>query len=222
MASSTSDRDSTPLPAAPEPLQSQPQPQSEPVFSAEDDRLFLALEDYCWEDDPEFQSGLTQILAATTDPAAVRQLTRQAKCFFYARKIGRPISFPLYAAWLDREESSAAPRRRSSPSRDHELGPPLDPTPIDSISRVNTATDTPTTTTNSSTDGTPYPTSFAQIVELITSGKPIPGIREIPNTLNAAPPTQSTAQQRRKPWETAVAPQEQIPVSEAAADPAQV
>lgn len=50
-------------------------------------------------------------------------------------------------------------------------------------------------------DSTPYPTSFAEIVELITSGKPIPGIREIPNTLNAAPPTQSTVQQRRKPWE---------------------
>ncbi|KAJ6262191.1 hypothetical protein Dda_2996 [Drechslerella dactyloides] len=186
---------------------SSPPAAPEPAFSAEDDRLFLALEDYCWEDDPEFQSGLTQILGATTDPAVVRQLTRQAKCFFYARKIAKPISFPLYAAWLDREESSAAPRRRSpSPSRESELGPALGPTPIDSVSRVTTATDTPTSaanqTQNTAPDGTPYPISFAQIVELITSGKPIPGIKEIPNTLNSAPPTQSTAQQRRKPWET--------------------
>ncbi|KAF3921397.1 hypothetical protein ABW21_db0200391 [Orbilia brochopaga] len=215
---------STQLPAEPEPEpQSESQPQPPPVFSAEDDRLFLRLEDYCWEDDPEFQSGLNQILAAATEPSRVRELTRQAKCFFYARKIGRPISFPLYAAWLDREESSAAPRRRS-PSRDHELGPPLDPTPIDSISRVSTATDTPTTTVSSnasSADGTPYPTSFAQIVELITSGKPIPGIREIPNTINAAPPTQSTAQQRRKPWETTVNPQELNSAPDATA-PAQV
>ncbi|KAF3918888.1 hypothetical protein ABW20_dc0104009 [Dactylellina cionopaga] len=167
-------------------------------FSPEDDRLFLSLENYCWEDDPEFQSGLTQILTTATDPPHIRHLTRQAKCFFYSRKIARPISFPLYSAWLDREESSG-PRCRS-PSC--EVGPPLDPTPLDgSTSNPNIPSDTPTTETGTSKDETPYPTSFAEIVELITSGKPIPGIREIPNTLNPAAPTPSTAQPRRKPWE---------------------
>ncbi|EPS43005.1 hypothetical protein H072_3004 [Dactylellina haptotyla CBS 200.50] len=178
-------------------------------FSPEDDRLFLSLENYCWEDDPEFQSGLNQILATTIDPAQVRQLTRQAKCFFYARKMSRPISFPLYSAWLDREETSG-PRCRS-PSC--EVGPPLDPTPESVGSRgsgnPNNPSDTPTDSpppslsASGGDDKSPYPTSFAQIVELITSGKPIPGIREIPNTINAAPPTQSTLQQRRKPWEIA-------------------
>lgn len=47
----------------------------------------------------------------------------------------------------------------------------------------------------------PYPTSFAQIVELITSGAPIPGIREIPNTLLTDQATISTVPKRRKPWE---------------------
>ncbi|KAK6528720.1 hypothetical protein TWF694_003960 [Orbilia ellipsospora] len=176
-------------------------------ISPEDDRLFLSLEDYCWEDDPEFQSGLTQILTTATDPSHVRQLTRQAKCFFYARKISRPISFPLYSAWLDREESSA-PRCRSPSCQ---VGPALDPTDEIQIQISNNDNDdnsNPTMTTDSrdkkeetGDDKTPYPTSFAQIVELITSGKPIPGIKEIPNTLNTAPPTQNTAQQRRKPWE---------------------
>lgn len=48
-----------------------------------------------------------------------------------------------------------------------------------------------------------YPTSFAHIVELITTGQPIPGIREIPNVLNAAPPSEATRPKRRKPWEAA-------------------
>ncbi|KAF3902034.1 hypothetical protein AA313_de0206604 [Arthrobotrys entomopaga] len=181
-------------------------------ISPEDDRLFLSLEDYCWEDDPEFQSGLNQILATSTDPSHVRQLTRQAKCFFYARKISRPISFPLYSAWLDREESSA-PRCRSPSCQ---VGPSLDPTDEIQIEITNNDNDNNNNINNPTTadsnekkeeqkttdDKTPYPTSFAQIVELITSGKPIPGIKEIPNTLNTAPPTQNTAQQRRKPWET--------------------
>ncbi|KAK6534318.1 hypothetical protein TWF281_005644 [Arthrobotrys megalospora] len=177
-------------------------------FSPEDDRLFLSLENYCWEDDPEFQSGLTQILSTTTDPLQVRHLTRQAKCFFYSRKISRPVSFPLYSAWLDREEHSA-PRCRS-PSC--EIGPPIDPTPVEAFGESNPSipSDTPTDTTAGAAAGddkTPYPTSFAHIVELITSGKPIPGIREIPNTLNAAPPTQSSVQQRRKPWEVIASPE---------------
>ncbi|RVD88476.1 uncharacterized protein DFL_002661 [Arthrobotrys flagrans] len=183
-------------------------PSKQEEFSPEDDRLFLSLENYCWEDDPEFQSGLTQILSTTTDPIQVRHLTRQAKCFFYSRKISRPVSFPLYSAWLDREEHSA-PRCRSPSCK---VGPPLDPTPVEAMGESNPSipSDTPTDNTAGGSNGddkTPYPTSFAHIVELITSGKPIPGIREIPNTLNAAPPTHSSAQQRRKPWEAVATPE---------------
>lgn len=47
----------------------------------------------------------------------------------------------------------------------------------------------------------PYPTTFAHIVELITTGQPIPGIRDIPNVLNTAPPSEATKAKRRKPWE---------------------
>ena len=47
----------------------------------------------------------------------------------------------------------------------------------------------------------PYPTSFAHIVELITSGKPIPGIKEIPDTILSGQETQSKCERRRKPWE---------------------
>jgi len=51
----------------------------------------------------------------------------------------------------------------------------------------------------------PYPPTFAEIVALITSGAPIPGIVDIPPTL--LPISQAAAPaipKRRKPWETDV------------------
>lgn len=53
-----------------------------------------------------------------------------------------------------------------------------------------------------SEDETPYPSSFARIVELITTGQPIPGIEQIPDTVLTGQGAPSTANRRRKPWET--------------------
>jgi hypothetical protein len=47
----------------------------------------------------------------------------------------------------------------------------------------------------------PYPPTFAQIVALITSNSPIPGIKEIPPTLVSGPASQPVVPKRRKPWE---------------------
>ena len=48
---------------------------------------------------------------------------------------------------------------------------------------------------------TPYPTSFSQIVELITSGEPVPGIKEVPDTVLEGQASQPMAAKRKKPWE---------------------
>lgn len=47
----------------------------------------------------------------------------------------------------------------------------------------------------------PYPVSFGQVVEMITSGKPIAGIKEIPATVLVGQSSQSTQSRRKKPWE---------------------
>lgn len=46
-----------------------------------------------------------------------------------------------------------------------------------------------------------YPSSFARIVELITTGQPVPGIQQIPDTVLEGHQTPSTVAGRRKPWE---------------------
>jgi hypothetical protein len=47
----------------------------------------------------------------------------------------------------------------------------------------------------------PYPTSFAHIVELVTSGQPIPGIKDIPDTILAGQGSAAAHTKRKKPWE---------------------
>jgi hypothetical protein len=49
----------------------------------------------------------------------------------------------------------------------------------------------------------PKPASFAEICELIAEGKPIPGIKDIPDTVLEGHSTVSQAAKRTKPWEKA-------------------
>lgn len=54
---------------------------------------------------------------------------------------------------------------------------------------------------NSSRPAVPYPTSFSQIIELITNGHPIPGIKEVPDTILEGQASQPSTAKRKKPWE---------------------
>lgn len=47
----------------------------------------------------------------------------------------------------------------------------------------------------------PYPQSFSHLVELITTGQPIPGIKEVPDTLLTGQGSKTVESKRRKPWE---------------------
>lgn len=47
----------------------------------------------------------------------------------------------------------------------------------------------------------PYPQSFSHLVELITTGQTIPGIKEVPNTLLTGQGSKAVESKRRKPWE---------------------
>ena len=47
----------------------------------------------------------------------------------------------------------------------------------------------------------PHPSYFGQIIEIIASGEPIPGIKEVPDTVMEGQASQSTTAKRKKPWE---------------------
>ena len=48
----------------------------------------------------------------------------------------------------------------------------------------------------------PFPTSFAHIVELITTGQPIPGIRDVPDKVSEEEASESAKENKVKPWES--------------------
>lgn len=59
----------------------------------------------------------------------------------------------------------------------------------------------------------PYPTTFAQIVDLITRNQPIPGIEQVPETvLEPGSSKQDKAEKRQKPWETVADKSQFLPV----------
>jgi len=49
------------------------------------DDVYAALESYNWDDDAEFQSGLSAILGSNSSPEQASELALRARCFYYAR-----------------------------------------------------------------------------------------------------------------------------------------
>ncbi|KAJ5383331.1 hypothetical protein N7517_001242 [Penicillium concentricum] len=151
-------------------------------------RVFERLQSYSFTSDPEFANGLSIILGHPDTPATEVEMNRdddlvlQAKCFFFSRKenLNPAIDFAAFKSWLvSRTEQG--------------LG--------NADLQISKASD-PTSGPESSTHPEPaYPSSFAHIVELITTGQPIPGIQDIPDTVLSGHDISSEKPRRRKPWE---------------------
>ncbi|KAJ5189780.1 hypothetical protein N7491_008176 [Penicillium cf. griseofulvum] len=155
-------------------------------------RVFERLHTYPFTSDPEFANGLSIILGHPDTPATEVEMNRdddlvlQAKCFFFSRKenITPAIDFAAFKSWLV--------SRTTEPQG---LGNNND-------LQISEASDPSTSGPESSTHPEPaYPSSFAHIVELITTGQPIPGIQDIPDTVLSGHDISSEKPRRLKPWE---------------------
>jgi len=162
--------------------------------------------------------------------ASNQDLVLQAQCFYLARKFGLgQIDVEAYKEWL--ASTSQTPQiaeqyGRNGKGNENGIGlsseppstghanaaaissPPVHPpTTPDRPSAPTPSTAAAATTNSAQTISTsdpapPYPTSFADIVDLITQDKPIPGIEEIPTTvLEPGSSKQDRAVRRKKPWE---------------------
>ncbi|KAI9372393.1 hypothetical protein BJX61DRAFT_534005 [Aspergillus egyptiacus] len=163
--------------------------------------LFEQLRVYPFISDPEFAQGLAIILGHPDIPASEKEIGRndalvlQAKCYYFTRKkkLVSPVNVEAYRAWLEARpladnltaQVTVAAQRGAGSS-----ATPLPPKSEKTEERSNPASLEPA-----------YPTSFAHIVELITTGQPIPGIQQIPDTLLTGQGAPSARQKRRKPWE---------------------
>jgi len=150
--------------------------------------LFHQLDSYPWDDDQEFQGGLRSITGSTEDQAQLEHLTLRAKCFYYARKSGTKVDFEGYKQWVEGgREDRQMNGLGSQPAME---APAVQPVGVQS-----------TSTGSGAMGDAPKPASFAEICDLIAEGKPIPGIKDIPDTVLEGQSTASQATKRSKPWE---------------------
>jgi len=154
--------------------------------SSLDTFLFHQLDEYPWDSDEEFQGGLRAILGSVQDPAQLEHLTLRAKCYYYARKSGSKVDFEAYKRWVESGRESGQPHSFES---EQSNGAPA--------VQVGESQQTGTGVMRDA----PKPASFAEICELIAEGKPIPGIKDIPDTVLEGQSTTSQAAKRTKPWE---------------------
>ncbi|KAH8657072.1 hypothetical protein BGZ60DRAFT_384263 [Tricladium varicosporioides] len=207
---------------------------TQPSTSTNEIGIFQQLEDYNWDKDKEFQGGLSAILGPNPSPSQIEDLTIRAQCFYLSRKKKVPIDFDSYKTYLQSkpkphvsstllEQQHPVFAVNSTPSSSN----PTTTTQISASASTSTAhptheSDLPpaTSITNSPSPATPatpqansgqapYPPTFAQIIELITSGAPIPGIIDIPDIVKPELASVSKLPKRRKPWEKDV-PEEVI------------
>ncbi|TVY22661.1 hypothetical protein LHYA1_G008363 [Lachnellula hyalina] len=160
--------------------------------------IFRQLETYPWDKDKEFQGGLSAILGPNPSPSQLEDLTLRAQCFYLSRKRSTPIDFDAYKTYLSTKQpptpisNSKEPPTQTARQTTSENIPPS--TTEDDMS----ITKTPPAQPNGDA---PYPPTFKQIVELIQSGAPIPGIMDIPDTVLTGQGSTPQAPKRRKPWE---------------------
>ncbi|KAJ9288248.1 hypothetical protein DTO280E4_6047 [Paecilomyces variotii] len=170
---------------------------------------FNELKAYPFSTDLEFRKGLAVILGHPETSATDEEINReddlvlQAKCFYFSRKenLTPPLDFSVYRNWL-RSTSASASASAQSPNEAQEQGSKSQ----DEVPQKAEAASSSQAGIESKPDGTTsvepaYPSSFAHIVELITTGQPVPGIQEIPDTVLTGQEAPSTREKRRKPWE---------------------
>lgn len=107
-----------------------------------------------------------------------------------------PIDFDVYQIWHSQQSSSLANGMSVIDSAPNPFIISNNPRRLGPASRNGIDT-----TLGDMKPPAPYPTSFSQIVELITSGEPIPGIKEVSDTVLEGQASQSTTVKRKKPWE---------------------
>ncbi|CAJ0551776.1 Ff.00g057550.m01.CDS01 [Fusarium sp. VM40] len=177
----------------------------------DDNAVFTAFDTYPWNKDKNFMSGLYAILGEPgqqNPQASLADMAIHARIFYYAQRIGVNIDFGAYKTWLDTDTDHQAPdvlpeeyhqrdeaKATSAPALDWQKAAPKSDLYIDRKAAAAAQ--------SGSQDQPNYPMGFAEMIKLIQEGKPVPGIRQIPNTVVRNPAVKPVGAMAapRKPWE---------------------
>ncbi|KAL7902515.1 hypothetical protein HDV63DRAFT_399583 [Trichoderma sp. SZMC 28014] len=178
------------------------------------DSIFRAFDAYPWTKDSAFLSGLRAILGAPnpSNPqnGSLRDIATHARIFYYAQRIGVQIDFAAYQTWLSQHPEYPPPHIIPSEYEQQQSSEPSSTSPSSATAwqqaapKADLYVDRSAQPQPSGEGGEPsYPLAFAEMIKLIQEGKPIPGIRQIPNTIERDPTVKPVGSRPvpRKPWE---------------------
>ncbi|KAF9206830.1 hypothetical protein BGZ49_001722 [Haplosporangium sp. Z 27] len=171
-------------------METELQQQSQPLRQ---EQIFEKFEAYDFENDETFQTGLKSIVSKNTSKSEQEQqdAIQNAKFFYFSRFV-QPFDYSQYRSW--RSQNSVTSGSLGSTDK-----PEVQSTVIakeeESLPSISDATSSTPAADPS------YPKSFQEICELIAAGKPIPGIRQIPNNLAEGTPSEAKLTPKLKPWE---------------------
>ncbi|EAZ63954.1 hypothetical protein PICST_38186 [Scheffersomyces stipitis CBS 6054] len=176
---------------------------------------------YDWESFSEFQTGLQEILDSHLNtlkeqdasikaiPALDRQqLTDQAKSFFFCSHTGNILNLDDFQQWRFHNGDKFDKKKKIQEITDTEIEQDEEQktganeeAEQEQELKHNSETIQQTHETEHSTEDPPYSSNYQHLVELIVSGKPVPGIKDIPDTVLSEKKSDAIATQRVKPWE---------------------
>ncbi|KAF5976171.1 hypothetical protein FCOIX_7261 [Fusarium coicis] len=172
--------------------------------------IFTAFDTYPWSKDKNFMSGLYAILGEPgqqNPQASLADMAIHARIFYYAQRIGVNIDFSAYKAWLASNHDYQPPDVLPEEYRQRDVA---NASPVPALEWQKAAPKTDlyidrkaATAQSGSQDQPSYPMGFAEMIQLIQEGKPVPGIRQIPNTVVRDPTVKPVGARAvpRKPWE---------------------
>ncbi|KAF8933765.1 hypothetical protein BGZ47_010709 [Haplosporangium gracile] len=173
------------------------------------EQLFQKFESYNFEADANFQAGLKSIIGNNQNRSAQEQkdAVEKAKYFYYSRFV-QNFDYNQYQAWRQLKAATSTDQDEqkegsSAPLSTTETAATADKTVAEESQPSSATAADPT-----------YPKSFQEICELIASGKPIPGIRQIPNNLAEGTPSEAKLAPKLKPWEKKKATNAEEPLVE--------
>ncbi|KAG8669099.1 hypothetical protein FPOAC2_08415 [Fusarium poae] len=181
----------------------------------DDDAIFTAFDTYPWTKDKSFMSGLCSILGEPgqqNPEASLSDMAIHARIFYYAQRIGVNIDFGSYKSWLTSKTNYQPPDVLPEEYRQHTEANATSASALDwqkAAPKTDLYIDRKAAAAQSSSEDQPnYPMGFAEMIKLIQEGKPVPGIRQIPNTIirNPAVKPVGTRAAPRKPWEKDISP----------------
>ncbi|EGS23886.1 uncharacterized protein CTHT_0005950 [Thermochaetoides thermophila DSM 1495] len=199
-------------------------PNSIPASLTNDPEGFKKFDSYPWEKDRQFLQGLNASLGpiiSNQHDMFMRQkalsITLQSRIWWYKSHFGCQIDRIKYEAWtLNHPETNPDHKilKKLDEIRKIMGLPPAVPVPDPDVTKnipewqlnapkCDLSKKAEDVGGRSTEGGAPYPEDFQALVEAVTQGKPIPGIREIPNKV-VRPPGISPygkAPAPPKPWE---------------------